>query len=412
MRTGRNAPLPRRALRPRRRLAAGLALAGVGLLGGACAAASDAADQAGGSSGTSDGDTSTVAASTASAASTRSTATAATLGPDPGDPGDPVAATSSSTTAPADEAGDDVARSDPPPRPETGAVGEIDTATVEPRLLDDPAVVWVATFDGDPWEEVWGFNYGGARLVDVHEVPGVSQHGRVLDVTSTDAKMGINRLGAFPLMGIPTLEEAWLRYSVYLPADWEAAADGKMPGLAGSLDVLDDPGGTSGGGVWEPSSWSGRVMWNNAETDALPSRPIPRTYLYVTSIGGERVEDHRAENGRIFGFGARWADSTGTAVEMQLGEWNTIEVHYVMNTPGVEDGVFEGWLYNSRHPAGIRGVRYDTVQYRDATHPGLGINQLQLAHYYGGAIGPRRAQHMYFDDFVISRAPVGPRESA
>ena len=122
--------------------------------------------------------------------------------------------------------------------------------------------------------------------------------------------------------------------------------------------------------------------------------PIPRTYLYVTSIGGERVEDHRAENGRIFGFGARWADSTGTAVEMQLGEWNTIEVHYVMNTPGVEDGVFEGWLYNSRHPAGIRGVRYDTVQYRDAAHPELGINQLQLAHYYGGAMAPPRPAHV------------------
>jgi hypothetical protein len=94
---------------------------------------------------------------------------------------------------------------------------------------------------------------------------------------------------------------------------------------------------------------------------------------------------------------------------MRLGEWNMIEVHYRMNTPGVEDGLFEGWLYNTDYPNGVRGAYHDDVQYRDAEHPDLAINQMLQAHYYGGRVGPMSEQHMYFDDFVISSAPIGPR---
>ena len=111
-----------------------------------------------------------------------------------------------------------------------------------------PPCEWVGTFDADPWDANWGFNCGRSERAEAATVDGVSRHGRVLDVAFnpdnlddrelTEAKMGINRLAAFPLMGVPTLEEAWFRYYVYLPADWEAAYDGKMPGLAGNVDVL------------------------------------------------------------------------------------------------------------------------------------------------------------------------------
>ena len=211
-------------------------------------------------------------------------------------------------------------------------------------------------------------------------------------------------------MGIPPLEEAWFRYYVYLPVDWEAAGDGKMPGLAGNVDVLGAPSSTSGGGAYESGSWSGRVMWNNEEFDLEPSRVTPRTYLYVASMGSESILDHRDEsNDRIYGFGSPWADPDGQPVYMELGAWNMIEVHYRMNTPGVADGVFEGWLYNADYPDGVRGAYHDDVQYRDAEHPDLAINQLQEAHYYGGSQGPDSEQHMYFDDLVISEAPIGPR---
>ena len=91
---------------------------------------------------------------------------------------------------------------------------------------------------------------------------------------------------------------------------------------------------------------------------------------------------------------------------MRLGEWNLIEVHYRMNTPGVEDGVFEGWLWNSDYPDGVRGAYHDNVQYRDGDHGELAINQLQLAHYYGGLVGPadhaihvlRRLRHLVAAD--------------
>ena len=172
----------------------------------------------------------------------------------------------------------------------------------------DPAVRWTGTFEDEPWYATWGINYGERNLGDPPRaqavvVEGVSRNGRVLQVTfnpdgvtdrgSNEAKYGINMLGAFPLMGIEPMEEAWFRYFVYLPADWDAAGDGKMPGLAGNLDVIDAPGAGSGGGRWNPNSWSGRMMWNNETLDQRPSRPIPRTYLYVISLGGEHIESHR-----------------------------------------------------------------------------------------------------------------------
>ena len=87
-----------------------------------------------------------------------------------------------------------------------------------------------------------------------------------------------------------------------------------------------------------------------------------------------------------------------------------IEVHYKMNTPGVEDGLFEGWLYNSDYPDGVRGAYHDDVQYRDADHPDLAINQLLQAHYYGGPVRPRRPSSTCTSTTSSSRRRrIGPR---
>ena len=202
----------------------------------------------------------------------------------------------------------------PPPAPRRARTSKRLDADRQPRRGNHPScqqasdsvVRWTGTFDDEPWDSGWGFNWGDvgdpprARPVTID---GVSRHGRMLEVEfnvdsvtdrgAVEAKYGVNMLGAFSLMGLEPMEEAWFRYYVYLPDDWEAARDGKMPGLAGNLDVLDTPESTSGGGQWNPRSWSGRVMWNNETDDQRPSRPNPRTYLYVTSFGGVEMDAHR-----------------------------------------------------------------------------------------------------------------------
>ena len=100
----------------------------------------------------------------------------------------------------------------PIPVPVDEPAGDIDTASVEARLLTDPAVRWVGTFDGDPWDDKWGFNFGEAGTGVAAEVPGVG-HGQVLDVafnpddledrTTPAARIAMNRLAAFPLDGHP-----------------------------------------------------------------------------------------------------------------------------------------------------------------------------------------------------------------
>ena len=92
----------------------------------------------------------------------------------------------------------------PIPVPEGEPAGDVDSASIETRLLSDSAVRWVGTFDGEPWDDTWGFNWGGEGTAVVAEVPGVARYGRVLDVAfnpedlddrgAAGARIAMNRL--------------------------------------------------------------------------------------------------------------------------------------------------------------------------------------------------------------------------
>ena len=57
-----------------------------------------------------------------------------------------------------------------------------------PRTTIDPALRWTGTFEADPWDTGWGFNFGERDIGDPPRaqavwVDGVSRNGRVLQVT-------------------------------------------------------------------------------------------------------------------------------------------------------------------------------------------------------------------------------------
>lgn len=170
-------------------------------------------------------------------------------------------------------------------------------------------------------------------------------------------------------------ESATLTYEVFIPTGFDWGLLGwKMPGLAGNASGTGST--LSGGGTLLPDSWSGRVQ---CQSSAQPS-----IYLYVPELDGVAHD--------TFGRGPK----SDTA--FNLGQWNTLSLTYVMNTPGVADGSFVG-LVN-----GAGEFRSDEVMYRTADAPNLGVTHLWHHVYAGGSgnVGPTSSQTIQFRNHVVS----------
>jgi hypothetical protein len=79
-------------------------------------------------------------------------------------------------------------------------------------------------------------------------------------------------------------------------------------------------------------------------------------------------------------------------------QWYRIEVHLKLNTPGQSDGVFEYWV------DGNLEARQTGLNLR-GSYTVYGINAIYFPENYSctGANG----KHRYFDNFVVSRNPIG-----
>jgi hypothetical protein len=100
----------------------------------------------------------------------------------------------------------------------------------------------------------------------------------------------------------------------------------------------------------------------------------------------------------VYGISPRWTDGgdpDGQRMRFRPG-WNTVELHYRMNTPGQNDGVHRGWLN------GVLGVDLHDVQYRTRAHPKLDINQVFASVFFGGPKGPTSDQITFLDNLRIS----------
>ncbi len=113
-------------------------------------------------------------------------------------------------------------------------------------------------------------------------------------------------------------ETACLVYDVYVPADFDYASGGVLPGLQGQL-LATIPGGTPGG----QTGFSARMTWDNAGT-----------------LGVETVTADGAPNGHDLSEGRH--KTAGSAV--QRGRWTQIEQEVVLNADKAHDGVLRVWV--------------------------------------------------------------------
>lgn len=294
----------------------------------------------------------------------------------------------------------------------TTTVAPTTTTTVAPTTttVAPSTTLWSSDFEASDWLSPWKPKmdaYNTNRTV-VSGLPGAN--GRALKLTSkaTTASVGWGAQirSMLPDMGVPARDEAVLRYSFYVPSGWNPYAGGKLPGLAGITGGLT-VGGTPGGGTYDERGWSGRLMWLRT-LDGNLDRSRLTTYLYVRQAAGRSIYDNRnPDNGQIYGIEVNFRanpdpanpwSSSNPFLYVKRGQWNTIEIRYKMNTPGVADGHMQGWLN------GQLGVDLRDVMYRTNAYPALNINEMMFDSFYGGPTGNTTDQTWAFDDVAVKSA--------
>lgn len=159
--------------------------------------------------------------------------------------------------------------------------------------------------------------------------------------------------------------ELYMSYYVKFGENFGLDKIGKLPGLGGGLAYNDGNRDTE---------WSGRLMW----------REGGRLQFYLKQpITNEKQFD--------------WPRT----FEAQKEQWYHIELHYIMNTPGVNNGVMEAWL------DGEFISRYDNIPFRSDAR--VGITEMDFSTFFGGndLHEPTQDNYAYFDDFKVSESRIG-----
>lgn len=171
-----------------------------------------------------------------------------------------------------------------------------------------------------------------------------------------------------------SFEELFVSYRFRFREGFDFVKGGKLPGLAGGR------GNTGGHPVPNGrDGWSARGMWRR-QGDLVqyvwhPDQPEP--------------------HGEDFPYATPFQRS------VTPGRWHHVEHRIVMNDPGEHDGVIQAW-FDCSPALDVRDLRFRDVGT-------LAIDHFQFATFFGGGDATwaaTRDEHIDFDDFVISPAPI------
>jgi len=167
-------------------------------------------------------------------------------------------------------------------------------------------------------------------------------------------------------------KEAWVSYWVKPGATHDFGLGGKLPGLGGAVQNSS-----------EEIEWSGKLMWRKVGT-------VPAGLEFYMHAPGSPEETSYLWN------------YNGTHAQLTKGQWNHIQIHYKLNTPGKADGVMEGWLN------GVLRGRVTNFKFLNSGES-AGIDYFFFSTFYGGndTYAPKTAnQYMWFDDVQVSASAL------
>lgn len=173
-------------------------------------------------------------------------------------------------------------------------------------------------------------------------------------------------------------EEIYFRYYLRFGDDWNPTTGGKLPGFGGTYGRA----GWGGRPVNGRDGWSARGLFSARKDGRTPTG----FYCYHADMKGK--------------YGSHWRWDIKDRGRLDNNRWFCIEQYAKMNTPGENDGILRAWV------DGKPAFEKTDVRMRDVAT--LKIETIWFNVYHGGSAAAATDHHLYIDDIVISRRPIGP----
>jgi hypothetical protein len=240
----------------------------------------------------------------------------------------------------------------------------------------------LGTYTLDDLKKYWGTSSASISLKDYDTTqiirdPNNSAHDKVMSVFFNKGGVGYRSFvccnGTQWKTPVGSHEELYLSYDVMFEEGFEFALGGKLPGLYGGEFI-------GGGNIPDGyDGWSGRMMFH----------PDGEMISYVYHAG---MSSKYGDN-IPWGFNER--------KHFIPGKWHNLELRYVMNTPGVANGVIQGWFDGE--------LVMDKRDFLFRNTESIKISGLIVTTYFGGHTekwASPRDQHVFFDNFIVSTQPI------
>jgi len=193
---------------------------------------------------------------------------------------------------------------------------------------------------------------------------------------------GIGWQWKFRNFGLAEPEEIYFRYYIYLGPLGGSTGFDKLPGISGTYGVAGWGGRPSHG----DDGWSARMTSRNRGSDYVE----PGYYCYHADQAGT--------------YGDVWL--WGSDAYLKRGQWHAIEVYGRMNNLGPDgrgynDGILRGWV------DGQLVFQKTNIRFRDVAR--LKIEAIWFNVYVGGTWSADHDMDVYFDNMVVARNYIGPK---
>jgi hypothetical protein len=173
-------------------------------------------------------------------------------------------------------------------------------------------------------------------------------------------------------------EEIFFRYYLRLGESWKPHRGGKFPGIAGTYGRA----GWGGRPVDGTDGWSARGQFEGLKDGRTPVG----FYCYHMDMRGQ--------------YGSQWIWERDKLGFLENNRWYCLEQFVKLNTPGQANGVMRGWVDGK--------LAFEKTDVRMRSVDTLKIEMVWLNIYYGGTWTAPSDMHVFIDDVVISRQPIGP----
>jgi hypothetical protein len=183
-------------------------------------------------------------------------------------------------------------------------------------------------------------------------------------------------------------EDLYLSYWVKFSDNFEFdKCGGKLPSLGGStVNSRED-------------RWKGRIMWRKGGSIQFYMELPDHRF---NASNDERFWGEQIKNGKGV------CDFEYTPFLSSPG-WHNIELHYKFETPGQNDGIFEGWVDGANFNVMDASV-FDNYRPAGTTRENITINTIVLSAFLGGSdiddYGPTEDTFAWFDEFRVSKTRI------